>query len=104
MKRHGRFLLAIVAISLILGSISVKAQVYDKLNENTWVNQYKLEINLESNKTFSSDGEDQAKMYIVLRNRTSNRLEYAKSDIEVVLRLGSTIGNLTSQEVYTAES
>ncbi len=97
-NKCGKFLLALVAISLILGSISVKAQVDDKLNEN--ITQYELKIYLfEPSRTFSSDGIDKARMCITLINKTSGGLEHADSDIEVLLKLGSQIGDLSTHEV-----
>jgi len=81
MEKWKKVLLIITSFLLISGYVPVNAQI------DTWTVQYKLEIhNQQPNKTFGANGEDEAKMNIVIINKTTNILEIAQSDVVVFLR------------------
>ncbi len=91
MKRREKVLpvVAVISLFLLLASVSVDARVNDGYgyNEDEWLAQYKLDIHKHQlNKTFSATGVDEAKMNIVIRNKTTNLLAKAPLDIEVLLR------------------
>jgi len=98
MKKWKKILLIVVVISLLLGCVSVNAQVNNGYNKTDWTAQHKLDINMhQQNEKFSANGVDKAKMYIVIRNKMTNSLAEAQSDIEVLLR--SKIGIIEPQTV-----
>ena len=89
MKKWKKILPIVVVILLLLGCFSVDARVNGGYgyNEDEWFAQHKLDINeYQQNKTFSATGEDEAIMTIVIRNKTTDHLETAPLDIEVLLR------------------
>jgi len=67
--------------------VSVDAQINNDYNEkNDWTIQHKLDISKHQlDKTFVANGVDEAKMNIVIKNKTTNILADAQSDIEVLL-------------------
>jgi hypothetical protein len=89
MKKWKKILPIVVVILLLLGCFSVDARVNDGYgyNEDEWFAQHKLDIHKHQlNRTFSATGEDEAKMNIVIRNKTTNFLAKAPLDMEVLLR------------------
>ena len=94
-------LLISIGISLILVT-SVEAKFNDEYNNDNWTAKYKLEIYKHHlNKTYNANGEDKAKMNIVMKNKTNDVLERAQSDIEILLR--SDRGILKSQKITILE-
>jgi hypothetical protein len=87
MKKWKKILLIVVVISLFLGCVSVDAQVNSGYNGNDWTAQHKLDIIMhQQNGKFSANGVDEAKMNIVIRNKMTNSLAGAQSNIEVLFR------------------
>ena len=92
MKKWKKILLIVVVISLLLGCVSVDAQVNKGYEGNDWTAQHKLGIIMhQQNGKFSANGVDEAKMNIVIRNKMTNCLAEAQSDIEVLLSSNNSI-------------
>lgn len=81
-------MILLIAIGILLISVaSVDAEFNDGNNNDNWTAKHELEIyEHQLNKTFNANGEDEAKMNIVIKNKTTNILVIAESDIEVLLR------------------
>ena len=78
MKKCKKILPIVVVILLLLCCVSVNAQVNTEYNKNDWTAQYKLDISEHQlNKTFSANGVDEAKMNVVIKNKTTNILAEA---------------------------
>lgn len=98
MKKWKIILPIVVVISFLLSCVSVNAQVNNGNNENDWFAQHKLIINVHQEKrTFSSNGVDKAEMHIEIKNKITDQLAEAQSDITVLL--DSDIGILKPQKV-----
>ena len=88
MKKWEKILPSVVVISLLLllGCVSVDAQGNNDYDEGVWTDQCKLNIHEhQSNKTVRADGVDKAKMNIVIRDKKTNQLTKAQSDVKILL-------------------
>jgi len=82
MKEWKMILTLVVVISFLLSLVSVNAQVNKGYIEKDWIAHHKLDISKHTlNKTFISNGVDKAKMNIRIRNKTTEKLAKAQSNI-----------------------
>ena len=89
MKKWKKILPIVIVIPLLLDCVSVDARVNNgyRYNEDEWFAHHKLDMHKHQlNKTFSATGDGEAKMNIVIRNKTTNILAKAPLDMEILLR------------------
>ena len=105
MKKCKKILPIVVVILLLLCCVSVNAQVNTEYNKNDWTAQYKLDISEHQlNKTFSANGVDEAKMNVVIKNKTTNILAEALSDIDVLIRSENSIAKPQKVIIFKGEA
>jgi hypothetical protein len=101
MKIWKKITLIVVIILLLLGCASVDAQVNKGYKGNEWTAHHRLDIHMpQQNGQFRANGVDGAKMNIAIRNKTTNDLVNAQSDIEVWLRATNSIVEPTSVTIF----
>jgi hypothetical protein len=87
MKVWKKITLIVVTILLLLSCVSVDAQVNKGYKGDEWTAQHSLDIHMpQQNGQFRANGVDEAKMNIAIRNKSTNDLAKAQSDIKVWLR------------------
>ena len=105
MKIWKKIPLIVVIILLLLGGASVDAQVNKGYKGNEWTAHHSLDINMhQQNGQFSANGVDEAKMNIAIRNKSTNDLVNAQSDIEVWLRATNSIVEPTGVTIFAGKA
>jgi hypothetical protein len=105
MKKWKMILPIVVVISFLLSGVSVNAQVNNGNNENDWAAHHSLDIHMpRQNGQFRANGVDEAKMNIAIRNKETNHLALAQSNIEVILCATNSIVEPTRVTIFAGKA